>query len=409
MAPASRPPVALSSAEPAWPIKNGLVLHKRRDYDGTIRAIFCSTVFLDSLWYAETEKPSDKSAPDPDPYTWDTPPRLINISNVRPTYTNSTMTSAKYLKNNRLYAKTMDHLRYSTELFGTPCWLKDIVTREIANCEMLRKNPHPNICRYRGVDYDLKSKRIMALLFQKYDMTLGELVAERRTFDAEKCLQDIRQGIRHIHFLGYVHVDIKPSNIFVDLKVQPTRFVVGDFDSMQKQGSRLRYKCGTEGWRLERARHEDYKANVEQDWYGLEMMEAYIKEKGNGKPVEGRSYPKTSDILKRAKRKFEMVKNVREKQEETEKAVAKKKADAAKRIEALERADVKRANVVKQAKVAKKASRPKSTAPPENSNTASNSCDQEEEEVRRAEETENRTSVALSIAYAVTRKRTGIN
>jgi serine/threonine protein kinase len=198
----------------------------------------------------------------------------------------------------------------------------------------------------------------MALLFQKYDMTLGELVAEKRTFDAEKCLQDIRQGIRHIHSLGYVHVDIKPSNIFVDLKVQPACFVVGEFDSMQKQGSQLRYKCGTEGWNLERARHEDYKVNVEQDWYGLEMVEAYIREKGNGKPVEGRSYPKTSDILKRAKRKFEMDKNAREKQEEAEKAVAKKRADAAKRIEALEKADVKRANV------AKKASPPKSTALP---------------------------------------------
>jgi serine/threonine protein kinase len=364
IAPASRPPVARSSAEAARPIKNGLVLHKGRNYDGTIRAIFCSTVFLDSLWYAETKKSSDKSAPDPDPYTWDTPPRLINILNIRPAYTNVTMTSAKYLKNNRLYAKTMDYLRYSTELFGTPYWLKDIVMREIENCETLRKNPHPNICRYRGVDYDLKSKRIMALLFQKYDMTLGELIAEKRTFDAEKCLQDIRQGTRHIHSLGYVHVDIKPSNIFVDLKVQPACFVVGDFDSTQRQGSQLRYKCGTECWRLERARHEDYKANIEQDWYGLEMVEAYIKEKGNAKPVEGRSYPKTSDILKRAKRKFEMDKKAREKQEETEKAVAKKRADAAKRIEALEKADAKRANVVKPAEVAKKASPPKSTALP---------------------------------------------
>lgn len=358
MAPASRPPMARSSAEPAQPIKNGLVLHKRRNYDGTIRAIFYSTVFLDSLWYAETKRPSDKSAADPDPYTWDAPPRLINMLNVRPLYTNVTMTSAKYLKNNRLYAKTMDYLRYSIELFGTPCWLKDIVMREIENCETLRKNPHPNICQYRGVDYDLKSKRIMALLFQKYDMTLGELVAEKHTFDAEKCLQDIRQGIQHIHSLGYVHVDIKPSNIFVDLRVQPACFVVGDFDSMQKQGSQLRYKCGTEGWNSGRARHEDYKVNVEQDWYGLEMVEAYIREKGNGKPMEGRSYPKTSDILKRAKRKFEMDKNAREKQEEAEKAVAKKRADAAKRIEALERADVKRANV------AKKASPPKSTALP---------------------------------------------
>ncbi|CAN9371411.1 unnamed protein product [Alternaria alternata] len=98
MAPASRSPVARSSAEPARPIKNGLIFHKGRNYDGTIGAIFYSTVFLDSLWYAEAEKPSDKSAPDPDPYTWDTPPRLINISNVRPAYTNFTMTSAKYLK-----------------------------------------------------------------------------------------------------------------------------------------------------------------------------------------------------------------------------------------------------------------------------------------------------------------------
>jgi serine/threonine protein kinase len=365
MAPASRPPVARSLAESARPIKNGLVLYKRRNYDGTIRAIFYSTVFPDSLWYAETEKPSDKSAPDPDPYTWDTPPRLINILNIRPAYTKFTMTSAKYLRNERLYAKTMDYLRYSTELFGTPCWLKDIVMREIENCEMLRKHPHSNICRYRGVDYDLKSRRIIALLFQKYDMTLGELIAKKHTFDAEKCLQDVRQGIRHIHSLGYVHVDIKPSNIFVDLKVQPACFVVGDFDSMQKQGSQLRYKCGTKGWNLDRARHEYYKVNVEQDWYGLEMVEAYIKEKGNGKPVEGRSYPKTSDILKRAKRKFEMDKNARKKQEEAEQAVAKKRADAAKRIEALEKADVKRANVVKQAGVAKKASPPKSTALPE--------------------------------------------
>ncbi|KAL1793585.1 hypothetical protein ACET3X_008567 [Alternaria dauci] len=337
---APRPPAARSPAKPARPIKNGLVLHRSRNYDGTIRAIYHSKIYPDSIWYAETEKPDDNSAPDPDPYTWDTPPRLINLSNTRPVYSSLTMTSAKFYKKDRMYAKTMDYLRYSRELFGQSQFLKDVMLREIANCELLRKNPHPNICRYYGVDYDTKTKGVTALLFWKYAMTLTEFVTEKHIFDPEKCVQDIRQGIQHIHSLGYAHVDIKPSNIFVDLKARPVRFVVGDFDSMQRQGSKLSYKCGTIGWRPEKADNEDYKVSVEQDWFGLEMVKAWIREKGNGKPMAGKVYPKTSRILKEAKKRVESNENAKakEKAEIAKEAKAIPKADALKKISAAEKA-----------------------------------------------------------------------
>jgi hypothetical protein len=327
------------AANAASGTNNDLVLEKSRVYGTTLRAIFRSTT-SPGLWYAETVMSDANRAPDKNPYTWTTPPRRINLANARPNYTKGIMTSAKYVKKTSSYFKQMDHLRYATSLFGTPFWIKDIMLREIDNCEMLRKHAHPNICRYLGVDYGL-DLGITALLFKRYDMNLSDLVCDDgRVFDAAKCLGDIRKGILHIHSLGYVHCDIKPENIFVDVKAR--LFVIGDFDSMQQQGALLDYKCGTPDWALEKADTRGYRVSFEQDWFGFAMVSAWVMEKGGGKRVRGRVYPSTKNILQRAKRKFALQQRTKElaKQEEVKKAEAAKtikdakKMDAAKQFEA---------------------------------------------------------------------------
>jgi hypothetical protein len=99
----------------------------------------------------------------------------------------------------------MDFLRYNTEFFGKPSWIKDIVAREVKNCEILRKSPYPNICHYKGVNYG-KTGAVTGLLFDRYDMSLSDKVKQSRSFNAAKCLSDVRAGIEHPHSLGLVHL-----------------------------------------------------------------------------------------------------------------------------------------------------------------------------------------------------------
>jgi hypothetical protein len=82
------------------------------------------------------------------------------------------MTPARYRNKSGMYNKEMDFLRCNTELFGESSWIKDIVAREIENWEILRKNPHPDICYYQSVNYDT-SNAVTGLLFDKYDMSLN--------------------------------------------------------------------------------------------------------------------------------------------------------------------------------------------------------------------------------------------
>jgi hypothetical protein len=253
----SAPRAVPDAAPKALPrFRHGLVLVSSRVYDNIKRAIFQSTTTTATdLWYAETLMPNadnddsstiwDDSQPGPDPWNWTSPPRNIEVSLARPRYTANSMTSARYRrKKSAWYFKEMDLLRYHTELFGKPAWIKDIVEREIKNCEVLRKNPHPNICHYQGGNYD-NTGAVTGLYFDQYDMSLSDVVKQSRNFDAKKCLSDIRAGIQHLHALGLVHCDIKPHNIFVDIKGQ--RFVVGDFDSIHEEGSLLEFKTGTTG------------------------------------------------------------------------------------------------------------------------------------------------------------------
>jgi serine/threonine protein kinase len=132
------------------------------------------------------------------------------------------------------------------------------------------------MCFYRGAA--VENGFVYGLMFDRYDMTLQEFV---EAYDLShdilaRCLSDIDNGIRHIHAQGLVHCDIKPDNIFVDLTDEC--FVVGDFDSVQRQDTKLRLKCGTEGWV---PNDEDTKGIVRAsiDWYSLAMIRCWLEMK----------------------------------------------------------------------------------------------------------------------------------
>ncbi|CAA9958234.1 Serine/threonine kinase [Pyrenophora teres f. maculata] len=280
-------------------VKNDLVLVDSL-LDGDIMRATFRSLRLGGLWYAETKMTRSRK-PDTNPFYWDAPPRKIDMQVVRPTYKAAEMTRAKFSSRDRLFLKEANMLRYANLLFGGLVRIKDIVLREIKTCEILRRHPHPNICRYKGVDYN-KHLEVTGLVFDRYDANLRDFVLNQHLFDVGRCIQDIWEGIAHMHSLGLVHCDIKPCNILVDIAAQ--RFVIGDFDSTHKNGAPLEIKWGTEGW-TPRVGQTDGRAAVEIDLYAFDMLKAWIKAKGNGNPVKGSRYMRTREILEGAKKQIE--------------------------------------------------------------------------------------------------------
>jgi len=274
-----------------------------RVQDGKHRALFESST-CSGLWYAETKMPTNGDAPADNPYDWDMAPCKLVPEGKHPNYKAGEMTCFKYRSKAGLYFKKVDLLRYHNELFDSD-WIEALTTREIAHCELLRKHPHPNICRYHGVDHK-KDLAITGIYFDRYDTTLQDLVEAGKQFDPQKCIEDIRAGLKHIHSLGFVHSDIKPENIFVN--VEAHCFVIDDFDSMQKQGEHVVVKGGTHGWLPEGVvGNANHVANIGDDWYVFHMIIAWIRRRGNGRPIKGETYLDTEEIFLKAQEKKEIL------------------------------------------------------------------------------------------------------
>jgi serine/threonine protein kinase len=90
------------------------------------------------------------------------------------------------------------------------------------------------------------------------------------------CIQDIENSISHIHPLDMVHGDIKPENLFVDLR--NGRFVVGDFDSVHREGAPLWLKMGTDGW-VPLEEETGGLARYTIDWYSSGVIRAWLETK----------------------------------------------------------------------------------------------------------------------------------
>lgn len=190
--------------------------------------------------------------------------------------------------------------------------------REIQTCKILQACPHPNVCGYRGVV--VNNGMVTGLMFDRYDMNLREFLYSdfSDNMSISKCIQDIKSGIDHIHSLGLVHCDIKPDNIFVHLA--SARFVVGDFDSVHREGQRQTLKTGTEGWTPLDSDTKEI-ARREIDFYSLQMIQAWLEKKlsyGNDpQPSSDEELYWTTTILGEARGKFLREGNTQHAQNQT--------------------------------------------------------------------------------------------
>lgn len=146
-----------------------------------------------------------------------------------------------------------------------------LLLEEARVCEILRKNPHPNITEYLGCV--VHKNRITSLCFVKYDATLATLVNQSPhkldQIGRISLLNGIEAGVQHLHKLGLVHNDINPSNIIIDAENVPR---IIDFDSCQKLGQPLGSKSGTIGCFKEGAEL----AQAENDHYSLSKIRDYL-------------------------------------------------------------------------------------------------------------------------------------
>jgi len=76
---------------------------------------------------------------------------------------------------------------------------------------------------------------------------LYEWVKQGHAFNVDGCLKGIKDGIKHLHDLGFVHCDVNPANV-VMIENDP---VIVDFDSCRRIGELLGLKAGTRGWARE--------------------------------------------------------------------------------------------------------------------------------------------------------------
>lgn len=202
-------------------------------------------------------------------------PIRVEPSRLRPAYNSEKMTLAPEVgKDSGSFRKRMDFLRYGDHFFnGKPP--ASITKREIYFNEILAKHPHENLAEYHGVTVD--AGYVTSLVFKEYSCDLLAYTAMGRAFDIEDIVSQIEAAIKHLHKLGFVHVDVKPENVFVDEEVDPVRFVLGDFDSMHRLNEARHIKWTTGQWTDGNA--SDAGIAVEHlDWYGLYSIEKWLRE-----------------------------------------------------------------------------------------------------------------------------------
>lgn len=101
-----------------------------------------------------------------------------------------------------------------------PKFLAEIFYKEAQLLEFLAQHPHPNLVRYLGCT--IKSSHITGIGLERHKMTLQE--RSRSGFhelDLHKLINQIRQGVQHLHALGFVHNDLNPSDIALDSADRP--------------------------------------------------------------------------------------------------------------------------------------------------------------------------------------------
>lgn len=147
--------------------------------------------------------------------------------------------------------------------------LPRMLLEEALTLEHLKSSENKHLVRYHGCLS--RRGRIVGIALEKYEQILQyRFEDDPREFDISACINGIRDGIAHLHSLGYAHNDLNPMNIALDKCDQP---VVLDFGSCRKFGEQL-LSGGTPGWI-----DEDYSISARQhDESALEKIELWLQQ-----------------------------------------------------------------------------------------------------------------------------------
>lgn len=142
-----------------------------------------------------------------------------------------------------------------------------LILHEAKICEILRRNPHPDIARYWGCF--IRRGRIRGICFDKYTVSLSEWVKGDDGLDVDLCLRGIRNGVEHLHELGLAYNDLKPANIMMN----GNNPIIIDFDSCKSFGIKLDLKAGIKGWDMGSSI-----AKPENDEHGLVKLGEWLNQ-----------------------------------------------------------------------------------------------------------------------------------
>lgn len=176
------------------------------------------------------------------------------------------------------YVKYPGVLDWEKEKDSTSDPWKDLLLREARFGEILGRSPHPNVATYLGCVRD--DRWILGVCFAKCKKNLWDrIIVDKDTSLArpdllEAVLAGIRNGIEHIHSLGYCHNDVNATNIMFDDNNTP---IIIDFETCCPEGEELTLKRGMVGWYDESSKHSCRK----NDYYGLQKIEEFINKKRN--------------------------------------------------------------------------------------------------------------------------------
>ena len=140
-------------------------------------------------------------------------------------------------------------------------YLKERFMREVRACEWIRQcSPESShLAAYYGVL--VKEGLIRGISYAGYDSNLEDCVNpnghSKRTFqygqyqlprmtNRRLLIDQIHKGVKHLHSLGLIHNDLKPSNIC--LTQRDGTAVIIDFDSCVQEGESLDRVGRTDGW-----------------------------------------------------------------------------------------------------------------------------------------------------------------
>lgn len=96
---------------------------------------------------------------------------------------------------------------------------------------LIQLPPHKNIVKQYHLDsfeYQEAGKEAISIsyiIMKKYSSSLKDRV--HPNYDGFKILEQIGQGLKHLHSFGVIHRDVKPENIFFDDDIN--EYVIGDF------------------------------------------------------------------------------------------------------------------------------------------------------------------------------------